>query len=1072
MKKLLLVSLCFLLLCLTQVYAQNRTITGTVKAKEDGLPLPGVSVRVKNSTIGTQTNASGKYTLPGVPANATLVFSFIGYLSVDNMPIPANGVLDVTLEASSHALNEVQITTAFGVKKSSGSLGYTATDVSAKSLTESAPTNFTSGLTGKVAGLVLVTADNGVNPQTRFTLRGNRHITGNNFALVVLNGVPISPNDVNTISPDDIESVDVLNGAGAAALYGSEASNGVMVITTKKGSTSGAPQIIYSNSYQLEQVSYFPKMQGMFGSYGGETGSLDPVTGYVTSPIPYENQSYGPMYNGSTQQLGIPLQNGTIQTYPYANISPDPRLAFFQTAHTEQNNISYGTGDAANSFNLSANRLDKTGILPGDTYTRNIARISATHTYGMFKADFTASYSEDNTSTAGSSTSANPIMTTLLNTASWVPLQNFKNFNAPFADRSTYYNSYNVNPYATINDERNNTRTDNFNGSFTGMLTPTKWLDITYRLAANFGINQTQNTVAEKDYTAYALSDPGGTGNRAHSAGAAVVPGQVTNIMQFGDGTTNGVTNGVGNILAGPQGFSRTTQDLIANFHHTFFSDFKTNLRVGNTIWQEYLNQTYNQSNNLFMKNVYNINYISGVPTVSQTTETIRQVSYFGDLSINYKDFAFIEGTLRNEQDSRLSAANRSFSYPSVNASLVLTQAIPALRDNKFLSYAKVRGTYAQVGDVNINPYGYQPTSYTAPPGFPYGSLTALQLNTTLNNPTLKPEITKEVEFGADLGFFDGRITGSVTYYNDHTTNQTIPITTSPSIGYANTLVNVGDVQNNGFEFKLDGQVLTKAKNKVGLDLGGNLAIQDSKVISILPGINSISIGSSNQAIVGMPFPEYVGTDLLRDPQGHPIVSATTGYPIADPTVRPLGRTTPKYILGLTQTVSYKFMSLTFVSEFRTGNVVYNTGLKTATAAGVSAFSATTGRSRFIFPNSVIQTAPGVYAPNTNTAVQDGNLNFWDSGAYYNATTTYMSSAAFWKLREADLAFDLTSWVKKSKAIKHATFTINGRNLLMFTPKTETWSDPEFGSTTNAQGNIGTLYPPTRVFGAALNLTF
>src|ERR1700744_3505614 len=207
MKKLLLVGLCFLLSSMTLIYAQNRSVTGTVKAKEDGLPLPGVTVKVKGSAIGTQTNASCKFTL-SVPANSRLVFSFVGYLPYE-AAVPANGIVDANLEETSHQLSEVLITTAFGVQKNSGTVGYTATNVSTKELTQGGSTNFT----------------NGLNPNTRFTLRGNRHINGNNYALVILNGTPISPNDVNTINPDDIEDVTVLNGPGAAALYGSEASN-------------------------------------------------------------------------------------------------------------------------------------------------------------------------------------------------------------------------------------------------------------------------------------------------------------------------------------------------------------------------------------------------------------------------------------------------------------------------------------------------------------------------------------------------------------------------------------------------------------------------------------------------------------------------------------------------------------------------------------------------------------------------------------------------------------------------------------------------------------------------------
>src|ERR1700754_4659222 len=439
MKKLLLVSLSILLLCVTQVFAQNRTVTGTVTAKDDGLPIPGVTVKVKGSTVGTQTGTNGKFTL-SVPNGAILIFSFIGYSPVEK-PL-GNGVINVSLETSAKSLGEVVVTGALGIKRQAKEQGAAATTISNKTLTEAKATNFTNGLTAKVAGLVVSTLDNGVNPQTRFTLRGNRHILGNNYALVVLNGTPISPNEVNTINPDDIESVNVLNGAGAAALYGSDASNGAMIITTRKGSASGAPQVSYTNTYLLEKVAYFPAFQTKFGSYGGEGPPFqDPVTGFITTPAPFENQSYGPAYDGHLQQLGIPLEDGTIQSYPYSTPSTDPRRAFFNTGHSEENNLSYSQGDANNSFNLSANHLFKTGVLPDDKFKRSSVRVSATKTYGKFKADFTASYVQSYTNTVGNGgydgatlDGGRSLYSAIFNTPSWVPLTKFKDIDAPFAD--------------------------------------------------------------------------------------------------------------------------------------------------------------------------------------------------------------------------------------------------------------------------------------------------------------------------------------------------------------------------------------------------------------------------------------------------------------------------------------------------------------------------------------------------------------------------------------------------------------------------------------------------------------
>ncbi len=1073
------------MLCITQVFAQNRTVTGTVTAKEDGLPIPGVTVKVKGTNVGTQTNTAGKFTL-SVPQGATLLFSFIGY---ETLAVPVTGSTIVAqLTLSSNTLGEVVVTGALGIKREAKEQGYAATQIDAKLLTEAHPTNFTNGLTAKAPGLVVSTIDNGINPQTRFTLRGNRHINGNNYALVVLNGVPVSPNEVNTINPDDIESVNILNGAGAAALYGSEASNGALVITTKRGSPSGAPQVSYTNTFQMEQISYFPKLQTQFGSYGGEQGQYqDPITGFITTPVPFENQSYGPQYNGQLIQLGIPLENGTVQKYPYSTPAKDPRQAFFQTGHSDESNVSYSAGDATNGVNISANRLDRTGVLPQDTYNRTTARLSATRTTGILTLDVTAGFTQQNTSTSATNTGyytyddAN-VLNSILNTPSWVPLENYKNINAPFADVNTWFNAYGINPYWIINNARTNTRADIFNGNILATLKPTKWLDASYRLAYNGGTAQQVTTHSEVDFDSYALGNSNSVGGQIGTN----VPGTVHNTTQFGDGSTTGPVYAAGAGVGanpvgagtGPQGYSRIQHDMLLNFHKTFFNDFKTNLILGNTIWQEYYQNIQNSSSNLLVNGFYNIGSILGTPATSENMGEIRQIAYFGDLTIGYKDFAFLEGTLRNDNDSRLSAANRSFYYPSVKGSIVLTDMIPALKNNKGLSFAKLRASYSKVGDVNIAPYSINNT-FSPTGGFPYGNTGGLSLSTTLNNPKLKPELTDEIEFGADLGFMDNRINLSATYYDSHTRNQTLTVSTSPATGYDNTLVNVGEVQNTGYEFKLDISVLTKAQNGVALNLGGNFTIQSNKVISLINGINSISIGgytnASVDAVVGKSFPELYGTDVNRAPNGQVIINPATGEPTTNASLVDLGQLTPKYLLGLTQSVSWKFITLTLVSEFRTGNVIYNEGLSEAYASGTAFATATTARQRFIFPNSVIQNAAGGYTPNNTISVQDGNYTFWDAGAYYSAASTYVTSGAFWKLREADLAFDLSKWVKQSKFIKKASFSLIGRNLIMLRPKENNWTDPEFAysSGNNAIGvNNTSQNPPTRIYGASLNITF
>ena len=351
-----------------------------------------------------------------------------------------------------------------------------------------------------------------------------------------------------------------------------------------------------------------------------------------------------------------------------------------------------------------------------------------------------------------------------------------------------------------------------------------------------------------------------------------------------------------------------------------------------------------------------------------------------------------------------------------------------------------------------------------------------------MNNKNLKPELTSEVEVGADLGFLDGRINANVTYYNTHTKNQTLPISVSPTTGYTGTVLNIGETQNTGYEFKLDVTPLQKTQTGVGVTLGGNFAIQNSKVLSLFGETKQLSLGgytiANTRAVVGQPYSVLYVTDVNRDPQGRAIVDPVTGYPSANPNLVNAGQTTPKYVLGLTQTVSYKFITLSVTEEYRSGNVIFSQSLQSATAAGVSQFSVSSDRQRFIFPNSVINTgtaANPVYTPNTTVSVQDGALGFWDNGAFYQSGSTYVTSGAFWKLREANLSFDLSKWIKKTGFIKRANFAIIGRNLFMWRPKTNNWVDPEFAnSATN--GDIGVnstqQMPASRIYGANLTLTF
>jgi len=1044
------------MLCITQVFAQNRTVTGTVSSKEDGLPIPGVTVKVKGSVITTATNVNGKFTL-SVPPNSTLVFTSIGYIAVER-PITGSGVIDVSLESASKQLGEVMITGTEGRKLSEKSVGYSETHLTANEVNLSGETNLLTGLTGKVAGLQVQTTGSGVDGAIRVVLRGNRSINGNNQALIVVDGAPLPSGDISAIDPNTIETYDVLNGGSAGALYGSEASNGVIVITTKRGSAGGKPTVTYSNSFQANQAYYFPSYQRDFGQYGGEGAPyIDPLTGFSLY-VPYENQQYGPRFDGSQVIVGFPADSPTGPTKyaTYAAQPNDPRKAFYNMGITEQNNIGVNSGTADDYFNFSFQNAIIHGIVPGDKNYRNNLSVKAGKRYGIFKAEYSISYTNTSLDQAFSG-----YTTALAQFPANLNIKDFRDPNSTFANPSNFYDAYAVNPYQITGKDRTLTNRDVIIGNVNLSLNPTKWLDITYRLADNFGFDDVRSTAAEIDYTAYAASDPYGAGNAASGHKATLnVPGTVADTFYKGDG------NG---------GYSRLQNDGMLNFHPTLLKDFKTNLLLGATMSNQYYKTQNTNANALLIPGLYNIAYNAGSPAASESSDVVNTIGYYADLTVNYKDWAYIDATIRNDHDSRLTAAKRSYFYPGVSGSFVFSDAIDALKGSKVLSFGKLRAAYSQTGQVNVGAYSIYDT-YGVASGFPYGALGGLSVGGN-HFTTILPERVTEIEFGTELGFFDNYLHGSFTYYKQNSKNQTLGIGTSPSTGFSSVTTNVGELQSSGYEATLTVTPFTKAKNGFGLDFGGTLTNTESKVVSLLNNIPQFNIaggGGNEWAIVGQPYPVIKGTDFQRDGAGHVVINTANGYPILNATPQILGRTTPEYILGLTVNASYKFVRLHVVAEYRTGFVADYASASTLIFGGTSAYTTQAGRERFIYPGSVYQNSAGNYVPNTNIPVQDGNYGFWQNSTFNTATSPYTSSAAFWKLREVSLSFDLNQFVKNIKYVKGASFSLTGRNLFMWVPKTNFWGDPELSTdNSNAIGyqSINNV-PGQRTFGGKLDLTF
>ena len=1054
------------------VFAQTRELSGVVTSGEDGSSIPGASVVVKGTTLGTVTDMDGKFVLK-VPQNAkALIVSFVGMTSAEVAVTGATNYA-IKMRAESIAVDEV-IVTALGIKRKPKEMGVATAKVDNAELTQAGASNVMNGLTGKVSGLQINTINNGVNPDTKITLRGNRHFLASNQALVVLDGVPVSATFLNSVNPNDIESVNILKGASAAALYGNDASNGVLIVTTKRGD-KGKMTIKISNVTTFEQISYLPNLNSQFGSGSNETPqSNDPNytfwigqdrnTQYYTA---YENQSYGPAFNGQMVVLGGVLADGSYQMVPYRAVK-NQKLAFFNTGITMQNDVSLSSADDVSHFYLSMQDVNTTGTVPYDTNRRTGARLAAGKTYGKFTADYTVSLMHTGTHTSGGDYyQQRPVYWNVMNTPAEVPLSHYKDiFNNPFANVNGYYNAYYPNPYWQLHHARNNQVRNDVLGSINLDLKPLKWLDLSDRTGIIFNTITNHNYRDECDLSAYISSNPWSAGSQANK-----YPGfssdQVRQTL----------------IL---------TNDFLATADHKF-GDISVKGILGSSVYSQKYESQYEEADGLVIPNFYNVSNRTGQAVVSQSTQQRNSLGVFGDATVGYKNYAFIHGSIRNDWDSRLTRSNRSFSYPSADASLILSDMFPKIIDNPVLSFLKVRGSWSQTGQIALTDwYGTLP-SFPSATGFPYGSTSGFALSTTLSNPLLKPEKTNEIEFGTEMSFMKNKIHLEANIYQTNTKNQTIPATVSAATGFTSALINAGELQNQGIEVDMKFSPIIKVGD-FRWNGGFNYAYFQSKVISILPGINDLQIPISATdsgngatsvayATVGKQFPNIEVSDVVRDPQGHIVVDAVTGLPSTSSALVPAGHGNPNSILGINTDLNYKGFKLSAVAEYRGGNVIVNYVGQGAGAGGgldftgVSEHSALNGRQNFVIPNSVIQTSPGVYVPNTNTLVAVSAWTFWTSSSYAAAQRAYTTSAAFWKLREVALTYDIP--VKKifgTNIIQMAQVGLVGRNLLMLRPKSNVWTDPEFNNsatTTNAVGYTDTYQtPPTRVYGFSLKLTF
>ncbi len=1031
-------------------FAQTKNVTGKI-TDEQNQPVPFASIHIQGSKQGFSADADGNFSFK-ISKPVTLIISGVGMIDKHVSVDPNSGFLTIQVTRQQKTLSEVVVTTASGVKVSKRQQGFVTTTISAASVTEAKPTVLASALAGKVAGLQVMETGGGVNPTFRLVLRGQRSFTGNNQPLLILDGNIVTYDLLTNISPEDVDNVNVLNGPAAVALYGSQASNGALIITTKRPA-AGTQTVHLGQTVTLEHVAYNPKEQTQYGSGGSGYGTDTTGQPYYS---PLENESYGPKFDGSIRPLGNPLENGDQLTAPYSNFKD--RNKFWQTGVSSQTDVSLSSADERSSFYLAAQYLTTTGTMLWDQFNRASIRLNGTRKIGdKVRANYGLSYLQNRYDVTSAETS---IYDEFLNMPAEIPITKFRNWQTnEYANPNGYYNPWYGNPYFTAENNRSLTNNDYITGSLELHYTPLTWLDLMSSTGLTMRTQNAKTYTNSFNYTPYATASSGGF--------KTTIPGGDAESSQY---------------------YNEIIQNLKAIIQKRF-GDFSLNIIGGIAFQQDAQNNLGAGVGSLVQAGIYNLGNTLGYPSAGNSIFKARQFGAYYDVQLGWNDFIFLHTTGRQDQVSVLNPNNSKFFYPSVDASIILTKGIASLGNSNWLDYWKIRGSVSKVGQVNLgpasNPYG----AYSLLPtfgqgnGYPYNNVAGYALSTTLISSDLKPEITKGWEIGTDFRLFHNLIDASVTWYDEHTTNQTLTTTVSWASGFGSLLTNVGETESKGLETSVKFNLVNTRSWTVSI--GTTYTYNDNRALAITPGLDKLQLatyggGTGTYALPGYQWPEIMGYDYERH-DGKVVVNPSTGMPVVNNSaIVPLGNANMRNMVSFNPSVTYKSFTIAAVLEYRGGYKRYNNIGFDMDWSGMGIRTVEFNRQRFVFPNSTYMDASGKWVDNSTVLISEngnGNAGFWtDATENYNVTSNYVTNGAFWKLRELSVTYNLPSALLKStKSIKSASISLVGRNLFIWLPKDNLYTDPDYsdaGSTSNGIGLTGYQTPPSRYYGVNLSVNF
>ena len=1002
-------------------FAQEKTVTGVVSDATG--PLPGANVVVKGTTRGVQTDVDGKYSI-NAKSGEVLLVSFTGYIDSE-VKVGAANSYNFTIKESSIMLEDVVVTGALGIQKRKEAITYASQVVKAKEITQAGNPNVVQSLIGKVSGLQINTTNNSVNPTSRIVIRGSKSLTGNNQALIVIDDVISSAAILTSIAPEMIESVNVIKGPQGSALYGVDGANGVMIVSTKKGSKSGKAEVSFTSNYDFQEIAYLPERQTKYGQ------------GWNGQHVTYENGGWGAEMDGVIRPVGLLQADGTYIMSPYSPIK-DNIKQFFQNGSIVQNTLNISLGNADGFAYISASKQNTNFVVKDDLLDRTNFLFRSGKNVGKWSLGTTINYISSRTET----TSAN-LFTDLLQTATNIPVGRFS---SPFNQYhwTSYYNS----PYWL----RENIRNTNRNSYISAIA------NMKFKLNDHISFSYTPSVQLTS------------TNYRGHTNG-------YTDLITVGGGDQSIVSS----FDTNNQSSRRIYADFLANFDYKLTDKIGMKANVGNNISEFYSDFTSVGGDNLTIPGFYNISNITGEPRRGNGKTRQRGFAFFANLDFSYEDFLYLNVTGRNDWVSTLPKNNNNFFYPSAGISFIPSKAFSGLKDSKILSSSKVSFNLTKTGRANgIDPYAIQ-NLYGQGTGYAFGSLNSFVQSTSVTDGAIKPEFSVQKELNINLGLFEERVTLGGSFYTSDNKDLITNTTPSPASGLTSARINVGKTVTSGMEIDLGFSSSQNAELKWNVNL--NYTSYKTEVEKVSADATEVALASFASigifATEGEEFPLIKGTAYERDDEGHVIIDAATGNPLQTADFKILGKVTPDYILGLNAAIEYKGVRLSGTFDYRTGHKFWAGTKDWLSWSGHLVESAQSGRRGFVFPNSVITTStPGSYAPNTTTitggTTYTDYLNYF-SNEYRDVSENFVLDATAFKCRELALSYTLPAKFLKNTAVNNVSFGVNARNLFTILPKSNRgYHDPEQSrSNGNDQGLAVTgQYPVTRTFGFNLNVTF